>query len=190
MNRMFRHYGHGVEIYEGLALFQRPGARTPEEIKKLRASNVRENDSYYIVDTAEDPARKWPAVLAGRPDFIKIYLVASERYEETRRRTDTVGDRGVDPRLVPLIVRRAHTASLRVSAHVDTVSDYRTALRGGVDMMAHLPGYYIDAKDDPKRYKLTEADARETANRKVWVIVAPVAYDVFNPQSSSYMTHD
>ena len=158
----------------------------PEEVKKLRASHLRENDSYYIIDTADDLERKWPAVLAGRPDFIKIYLLTSEKYEETRKRTDTIGDRGVDPKLVPLIVNKAHAASLRVSAHVDTVSDYRTALRAGVDAMAHLPGYYVDAKDDPNKYRLTEADARETARRGVWVIVAPVAYDMFNPQSRSY----
>ena len=179
-------YGHGVEIYEGLALLRRPGATNPEEVKKLRASHLRENDAYYIIDTADDLERKWPTVLAGRPDFIKIYLLTSEEYEETRKRTDTIGDRGVDPKLVPQIVKKAHAASLRVSAHVDTVSDYRTALRAGVDAMAHLPGYYVDAKDDPSKYKLTEADARETARRGVWVIVAPVAYDLFNPQSRSY----
>lgn len=179
-------FGHGVEIYEGLALLQRPGAINPEEVKKLRASHLRENDAYYIIDTTDDLERKWPTVLAGRPDFIKIYLLTSEQYEETRKRTDTIGDRGVDPKLVPQIVKKAHAAALRVSAHVDTVSDYRTALRAGVDAMAHLPGYYVDAKDDPSKYKLTEADARETARRGVWVIVAPVAYEVFNPQSRSY----
>ena len=179
-------YGHGVEIYEGLALFHRPGAINPEEVKKLRDSHLRENDSYYIIDTADDLARKWPMVLAGRPDFIKIYLLTSERYEETRKRTDTIGDRGVDPRLVPLIVKKAHADSLRVSAHVDTMSDYRTALRAGVDAMAHLPGYYVDAKDDPGKYMLTDGDARETARRGVWVAIAPVAYDMFNPEKRSY----
>ena len=179
-------FGHGVEIYEGLALLRQPGATNAEEVKKLRASHLRENDSYYIIDTAEDLERKWPTVLAGRPDFVKIYLLTSEKYEEARKRTDTIGDRGVKSKLVPLIVNKAHAASLRVSAHVDTISDYRTALRAGVDAMAHLPGYYIDAKDDPNKYKLTEADASDTARRGGWVIVAPVAYDMFNPHSPSY----
>lgn len=179
-------YGHGVEIYEGLALFGRPGPTNAEEVKKLRESHLRENDAYYIIDTAEDLQRKWLLILNGHPDFIKIYLLTSEEYERRKNRTDTVGDRGLDPRLVPLIVKRAHAASLRVSAHVDTMTDYRVALRGGVDELAHLPGYYVSEKDDPNIYKLTPSDARETAKRKVWVIVAPVAYPMFDPESDSY----
>ena len=179
-------FGHGVEVYEGLALFRRPGAINPEEVKKLRESRVRENDAYYVIDTADDLARKWPAILAGRPDFIKVYLLTSEEYETRRKRTDTVGDRGIDPKLLPSIVKKAHDASLRVSAHVDTVTDYRIALRAGVDQMAHLPGYYIGPEDNPLTYKLSESDARQTARTRTWVIIAPVAYEMFNPQSSSF----
>ena len=179
-------YGHGVEIYEGLAVLQRAGPINPEEVKKLRESKLRANDAYYVIDTREDLERQWPSVLAGRPDFIKIYLLTSEEFEKRRQRTDTIGDRGLDPKLVPLIVKKAHAASLRVSAHVDTVTDYRIALEAGADHMAHLPGYYVNADDDPQMYKLTDADARRTAQRGVWVIVAPVAYDIFNPKSRSY----
>lgn len=46
--------GHGVEVYEGLALFYRTGGFSPEEVQKVRASKRRENDAYYILDTAED----------------------------------------------------------------------------------------------------------------------------------------
>jgi imidazolonepropionase-like amidohydrolase len=179
-------FGHGVEIYEGLVLFRRPGAINAEEVKKLRESHVRENDAYYIIDTLDDLTRKWPTILAGRPDFIKIYLLISEEYEATIKRTDTVGDRGIDPKLVPVVVSKAHAAGLRVSAHVDTVTDYRVALRARVDEMAHLPGYYIGKDDDPLKYELTKADAQETAMRKISVIVAPVFYDMFNPQSQRY----
>ena len=179
-------YGHGVEIYEGLAVFRRPGAANAEEVSKLRASHLRENDAYYIVDSSNDLMRKWPTILAGQPDFIKIYLLTSEEYEKRKIRTDTVGDRGLDPKLVPTIVDKAHAAGLRVSAHVDTVTDYRIALRANVDEMAHLPGYYIGLDDDPRKYELTERDARETAKRGTWVIVAPVFYDTFNPRSASY----
>jgi imidazolonepropionase-like amidohydrolase len=73
-----------------------------------------------------------------------------------------------------------------VSAHVDTVTDYRVALRAGVDEMAHLPGYYIGKADDPQKYELTEADVQETARRKISVIIAPVFYEMFNPQSRLY----
>ena len=67
---------------------------------------------------------------------------------------------GLDPRLVPLIVNKAHAAGLRVSAHVDTVTDYRIALKAGVDEMAHLPGYYVGLEEDPR----TQAFAASALN--------------------------
>jgi imidazolonepropionase-like amidohydrolase len=175
-------YGHGVEIYEGLELYSRVGGFDAEQIKKIRESRLTENDAYYLIDTASDLERKWSQILAGKPDFIKIYLLTSEEYEEQKRRTDKVGHVGLDPSLVPLIVNKAHGAGLRVSAHVDTVTDYRIALKAGVDEMAHLPGYYVGLDEDQQKYELTEADAKETARRGVWVDISPVAIEIYNPQ--------
>ncbi len=169
-------YGHGVEVYEGLAVLHKPGASTPEEVRKIRASKVRENDAYYIIDTAQDLEQKWQKILDGKPDFLKIYLLTTEEFEQRRGRTDTVGDRGLDPALVPLIVKKAQTAGLRVSVHVDTAADYRVALKAGVNEMAHLPGYFVRLEDSSEKYKLTEKEAIETARRKIWVIPAPIAY--------------
>ena len=169
-------FGHGVEIYEGLAILRKPGASTPEEVQKIRASKTRENGAYYIIDTAAELELKWRKILDGKPDFLKIYLLTTEEFERRRDRTDTVGDRGLDPALVPTIVKKARAAGLRVSAHVDTVTDYRVALAAGVDEMAHLPGYYVGLEDDAKKYQLTEKDARETSRRKIWVVPAPIAH--------------
>lgn len=170
-------YGHGMEVYEGLALFGRAVGFSAEETQRLRESRLRDNDGYYIIDIAQDLEQKWPRILEGRPDFIKLQLLTSEEFTERSQRTDTIGDRGLDPRVVPAIVEKAHAAGLRVSVHVDTMTDYRIALSAGSDEMAHLPGYYyyLDSKDDRIRYELTEADARETARRGIWVDVAPVA---------------
>ncbi len=79
-----------------------------------------------------------------------------------KSRTDTIGDRGLDPALAPKVVAKAHAAGLRVSAHVDTERDVRIALSGGVDELAHLPGYAIGPGEDFRRYELTEADAETT----------------------------
>lgn len=179
-------YGHGVEVHEGLALYGRTYGFNAEETKKVRESHLLDNDAYYIVDKAADLEHKWSRILEGKPDFIKIILITSEEYEQRKKRTDTVGDRGLDPRLVPLIVNKAHAAGLRVSAHVDTATDYRIALKAGVDEMAHLPGYYVGLDDDPRKYELTKVDVQETARRGVWVDVAPVAFDFFNPRSPSF----
>ncbi len=168
-------YGHGIEIYEALALNLFDPKAFDANKEKIATSRLRENDAYYIIDTAEDLERKWQKILDGKPDFIKIYLLTSEDFEEKRKNIPDIrlGSIGVDPKLVPEIVKRAHSANLRVSAHVDTAFDYRVALAAGVDEMAHLPGYYINKTDSLKKYLLTEKDARETARRKVWVIPTP-----------------
>ena len=180
-------YGHGVEVHEGLALYGRTYGFSAEERQKVRESRLRDNDAYYIIDTAEDLERKWSRILEGKPDFIKIILITSEEHEEQKKRTDTVGDRGLDPRLVPLIVNKAHAAGLRVSAHVDTLTDYRIALNAGVDEEAHLPGYYVGFKSAPdvRKFELTAADVKETARRGVWVDIAPVVFDYYDVQSPS-----
>ncbi len=181
-------YGHGVEVYEGLALFYKTGGFTPEQEAKVRQSRLRENDAYYIIDTAADLEKKWPKILAGKPDFIKIYLLSSEDFAEKRQNLANipVGSIGLDPEIVPLIVQKAHTAGLHVSAHVDTLTDFRVALKAGVDEMAHLIGYYIGDKDNPSRYVLTESDVKELVRRQVTIVPAPVASGWFDPNSADY----
>lgn len=170
-------YGHGIQVYEALAL----GVFDPKiyeaNIARIAASHVRENDAYYIIDTVEDLENKWQKILDGKPDFIKVYLLTSEDYEEKSRNIDKIrlGSIGLDPKLVPVIVRKAHSAGLRVSAHVDTATDFRIALKAGVDEMAHLPGYFVRLEDKAEKYLLTDEDAKEAARRKLWVIPAPIA---------------
>jgi len=178
-----RTFGHGLEVFETLALGLIPTTEVIEANKeRIAASRRRENDAYYILDTAEDLSRKWPKILEGRPDFIKLYLLHSDEFDERLRKIPNIklGHIGLDPRLVPLVVQKAHAAGLRVSAHVENAADYRVALSGGVDIMAHLPGYYFPLDEDPNDYRLSEKDAKETARRKVWVIPTPNLPQSFN----------
>lgn len=176
-------YGHGIEIYEALALgFYFDFEKYKANAAKIAASRIRDNDAYYIIDTRGDLDQKWQRILDGKPDFIKIYLVTSENYDEKAGKIPNIelGNIGVDPKLVPEIVRRARAANLRVSAHVDTITDYRIALAAGVDEMAHLPGYYPVSAADAKKYLLTDKEARETARRNVWVVPAPIHNQYLN----------
>jgi hypothetical protein len=162
-------YSHPATSYEARALGYYGGNKDEQaHAEQIRASARLEGDAYYIIDTAQDLERQWPRVLGGRPDLLKVFLLHSERYEA--RRESTGEGKGIDPKLLPDIVTRAHAAGLRVSAHVDSAADYRTALAAGVDIMAHLPGYSMVAEDDIRNYELTTEDARETARRNVWVI--------------------
>ena len=127
----------------------------------------------WIVDSLPDLERKWPRILAGRPDFIKIVLVHSEEF--ARRRTDSAffNWRGIDPALVPEVVRRAHAAGLRVSSHVETAADFHAALVGGVDEINHIPGFRGDEHvqfTEPRRYEIAESDAKLAAARGVTVV--------------------
>lgn len=158
---------HPIPTYEALGLgYFSPGDRE-EHKEEILKSRRRENDCYYIIDTADDLERKWPLILQGRPDCIKVILLHSEDYEQRKARQG-YGE-GIDPRVLPQIVARAHAAGLTVSAHVDSASDYRTALKAGVDEMAHLPGYYVGINENILMYALSPEDAKETARRGVHV---------------------
>lgn len=122
---------------------------------------------YFVVDDEAGLERQWPVIVGLRPDFIKIILVSSEEF--ARRRDDPAffGQKGLDPALVPLIVRRARANGLRVFAHVNTAHDFHVAVRSGVDVIAHLPGTIQPAAIDAR-------DARRAAERGVIVITTAV----------------
>ena len=159
---------HPIPTYEGLGLGyynDKDWASHKDEVLKSRR---RENDCYYIVDTPTDLDKKWPLILAGKPDFIKVYLLQSEDYEK-RKQAQGYGE-GIDPKLLPQIVARAHKAGLRVSAHVDSAMDFHNALIAGVDEMAHLPGYYISKSETVAAYHLADNDIALAAKRRVSIV--------------------
>jgi len=126
------------------------------------------------VASIEDVDRAWPKLRTQRPDFVKIILVYSEdRVAGLPRPTDN--DRhGLDPRLVPHIVRLAHRDGLRVSAHVESAYDFEVAAKAGVDLFAHMPGFWPDfarlAAKGAGVYEISEASAKLAAQRKARVI--------------------
>jgi imidazolonepropionase-like amidohydrolase len=130
---------------------------------------------HAIVDSA-DFERRWPAILRAGPDFIKTILVYSE--EHARRRNDPryVNWHGLDPALLPLVVRRAHQAGLSVSSHIESAADFHVALAAGVDEINHLPGFRPDRDSialfagDLARYRIAPADARLAARNGVVVV--------------------
>jgi imidazolonepropionase-like amidohydrolase len=127
----------------------------------------------WLIDSLPDLERKWPRILAGHPDFIKVILVHSEEYQRRRLDTAYFNWKGLDPALVPEVVRRAHAARLRVSAHVETASDFHNALVGGVDEINHTPGFRGDEHariPDARMFIIDPADARLAAQRHVVVV--------------------
>ena len=125
---------------------------------------------YHTIDDRNALEQKWPRILAGKPDFIKIYLLYSNEYEKRRNDTTANGFKGLDPRLVPEIVTRAHDAKLRVAAHIENAHDFRAAVAAGVDIIAHMPGYGWLGTGDSSQYQLTTADASAAARQGTTVI--------------------
>jgi imidazolonepropionase-like amidohydrolase len=129
---------------------------------------------YWTVNDDVALDRKWPAILAGRPDFIKTYLLYSEEYARRRDDTAYVGWKGLNPALLPEIVRRAHRAGLRVSTHVETAADFRAALAARVDEINHVPGFRGDEREqipaDARAYEVTDADARRAVRQGTVVV--------------------
>src|SRR6185503_8617797 len=89
----------------------------------------------WIIRDQTDLAGKWPAILNGKPDFIKVILAYSDQFDQRLHDSTTFNWRGIDPKLLPEIVRLAHASDLRVMAHVETAADFRNALKAGVDQI-------------------------------------------------------
>lgn len=113
---------------------------------------------YFEVDTLAQLHEKWDLVRAERPDFVKVMLYFSEEYEQRKDDPDYFGRRGLDPDLLPELVRLAHDANLRVAVHVESEADMATALRAGADIITHLPSYDANVRLSNE----TIALARET----------------------------
>ena len=128
---------------------------------------------YHTVSDIVSLDAAWRALRASEPDFVKVYLLYSDQYAARLADSTTIGWRGLDPALLPEVVRRAQAARLRVAAHVESAADFRTAIRAGVDMIVHLPGFRGDERTtlpDAAPFTITAADAREAARRRVTVV--------------------
>lgn len=118
-----------------------------------------------VVETPADIERVWPGFMRGHPDFVKVFLLYSEEYERRHNDPAFVYKRGLNPALVQLIVRRAHAADLRVSAHVYTGTDFHNAVVAGVDDIAHMPGTGYDSTMSYDAFRIRPEDAQLLASR-------------------------
>jgi hypothetical protein len=127
----------------------------------------------FSVSDARSLDAVWAQVLAARPDLVKVYLLYSDAYEARLSDSTTVGWRGMDPKLVPEVVSRAHRAGLRVIAHIESAADFRAAVDAGVDLIAHMPGFRGNEATllpDPAWYEISAGDARLAAGKGIVVI--------------------
>lgn len=137
--------GHPVYTYEALAN-QLPVGLTPEQRSdRLKGKRTQEGDAYFTVSSVADVHLKWPKFLASDPDLVKVFLV--DTANRAKNLNGLMSTYGLDPALLPTIVKLAHDAGLKVYAHIDTTVDFVSALTSGVDGLAHMPGYGFSGGD-------------------------------------------
>jgi imidazolonepropionase-like amidohydrolase len=150
----------------------------------------------WIIRSEADFMNRWTAILSSNPDFIKVILAYSDQYEKRLADTATFNWRGIDPRIVPAIVTRSHSAGLRVMAHVETAADFRNALASGVDIIGHIPGFRGNEQTqlpDLAPYLITDADAARAARQGTFVVttlggIVGVTDTVFRNRGDSLFT--
>ncbi|GJL55580.1 MAG: hypothetical protein NPIRA02_27120 [Nitrospirales bacterium] len=175
--------GHPVALYED---FLRVHRYEPFIGQKKRGWF--KGRGYFTIDSKEDFDLKWPRILLGKPDFLKIYVGHSMPSDATHTSTTPYFRQGLKPDLIPLIVKRAHEHGLRVSAHVETADDFREAVLGGVDEIAHTPGWYLPDKELAARTVLQKQDAELAARHNVTVVTTTVA-SLFPPSGHHQPSH-
>jgi hypothetical protein len=183
-------WGVMPDMYTILAKMGRFGDR-----KKLPELDQRE---IFLINDEADLEKKWPALAKKNHDFIKVIVAFSEE-EDKRKRNPRYGAKppeysakpGIDPQILGELVKRAHAAGLRVSAHIETAADFRLAVDSGVDIVAHLPAsWQIGAKTGfadgrLNHWELTDDDARAAADKKV-TVVTTIFKEASDPDALKY----
>jgi len=157
--------GHPIQIVKQfVTMGVMPSAWTDEA--------TMDRNALLIVANEHDVDERWPLLRASGTDFVKVFLEFSEEYDQRKNDPAFRYRRGIDPKLVSSIVRRAHADGLRVSAHIYSATDFRNALTAGVDLIAHMPGTGAGAGGDGdlQRFLITDEDALLAARLRTPVI--------------------
>ena len=153
--------GHPIGMT--LDSFKQAGAAAPS-IAELEGKGL------FIIESEADLLAKWERIIAGKPDFIKTILCHSQNFASRRETPALFGYNGLDPRLMPRIVKQAHAAGLRVSTHVYSAFDFATAVRAGADEINHLPGIRFEQGTNEADYLIAPEDAKRAARQGTVVV--------------------
>jgi amidohydrolase family protein len=168
-----------VDVAFANGLFTAPGGHPTALVERnIKNGGMTDADRHggflHPVATKADIDREWDTKIRPQhPDFIKIVLAYSE--DRVAGIPRPASDRhALDPALAAHIVKRAHRDGLRVSAHVESAYDFDVAIDAGVDVIAHMPGFWPDdarvAAKGTAFYKISEASARRAGQKRVPVV--------------------
>ena len=109
-------------------------------------------------------------------DFVKATLIYSEDYGtvDYERRSR----KGLNPSLLPVVVRESHARGLPVTLHVNSADDFRAGVAAGVDEIAHLPGIGWPEGRTAEEHRLSAADANRARANGVAVVTTTYVIEV------------
>jgi len=162
--------GHPIGMT--IASFKQAGVAAPS-VAELEGKGI------FIIENEMDLLANWPRIMAGKPDFIKTILFHSENFTQRRETPNLYGYNGLNPQLLPRIVKQAHAAGLRVSTHINTAADFATAVQAGVDEINHLPGLNFEQGTSEADYLITPEDAKRAAEQGIVVVTTAVVATYF-----------
>lgn len=102
--------------------------------------------------------------------FVKIYLLDSARYSLPAPDGSATGTTGLNPENIEGVVEAAHIRDLPVYAHIETRDDFLVAVKAGVDIIGHMPGYNGVSLGKADKVTLQDGDAELAAARGTYVI--------------------
>ncbi|MEM9234409.1 MAG: hypothetical protein AAGA69_09260, partial [Pseudomonadota bacterium] len=122
-----------------------------------------DGQAFFNVETLELLEEKWRQVLAGNPDFIKLYLLDHDRASGTE-------SDGLSEPVFRRAVELAKEAGLRTTVHLETAADFALAVDAGADEAAHLPGYWFGPGLDEEDYRIS-AELAEKAAASGFIVI-------------------
>lgn len=125
--------------------------------------------AFWAIDSRAALDEKWPRIAEAKPKLIKVIVVDAANAAQNRADPRSFGTLGIDPALLPEIVRRAHQIGARVAAHVDTADDIDRATRAGVDILAHM-NTRIPRNRTVADLRLSDTTIREMKRRGTMIV--------------------
>jgi Amidohydrolase family len=167
-----------VDWVSAMTGFTGPGAHPSDVIEQMVGLGVLPKDwkpdydkqAEFVVRSEKDLDERFPLLLEQHPAYVKAFLVFSDRYEENLKDPNTKAyARGMDPTLLPHLVKLAHAAGLKLIVHIYSAADFRNAVAARVDEIAHFPGNGYGLIKSPELFRITAEDAKAAAKAHIAV---------------------
>jgi hypothetical protein len=167
-----------VDWVSAMTGFTGPGAHPAEIVEQMVGFGILPKDwkpnfdkqGEFVVSTEKDVDERFPLLLEQHPAYVKAFLLFSDRYQENLKDPNVKPDaRGMDPKLLPHLVKLAHAAGLKVIVHIYSAADFRNAVASGADELAHFPGNGYGVVKSAELYQITAEDAKAAARAHISV---------------------